>query len=98
MLVFSKKSKFKKLKAHLLFPKANTNRKCKFWDSTWQCKYDKGGCVVEACPLDSVPTGLKGEVNNSKIEKVISPCLACPRRSRGKWTSLKFGGGVCFWV
>jgi len=51
--------------------KANTNRPCKFWDRTWQCKYDKGGCVVESCPLESVPTGLKGQVpnNNSKIEK-----------------------------
>ena len=50
---------------------ANTNRPCKFWDRTWQCKYDKGGCVVESCPLESVPTGLKGEVpnNKSKIEK-----------------------------
>jgi len=63
--------------------KANTSRPCKFWDRTWQCKYDKGGCVVESCPLDSVPMGLKGEVNNSKVEPKSekAPLIGCQAES-----------------
>jgi len=50
--------------------KANTDRKCKFWERNWLCKAAVGGCGVEACREDEIPTGIKGTTsqnNNSKI-------------------------------
>ena len=50
---------------------ANTRRKCKFWDNTWQCKFDKGGCVVEECRPDEVPQGIKGTTNKSHVSSKL---------------------------
>ena len=41
---------------------ANTDRKCKFWERNWLCKAGVGGCSVEACREDDIPTGIKGSV------------------------------------
>ena len=40
--------------------KANTKRKCKFWDLDWKCRFSTGGCTVESCPHEEIPDGIKG--------------------------------------
>ena len=46
---------------------ANTDRKCKFWERNWLCKAAVGGCGVEACRDDEIPTGIKGMVEIVKF-------------------------------
>ena len=50
---------------------ANTDRKCKFWERNWLCKAAVGGCGVEACREDEIPTGIKGSVENTSL---LSSC------------------------
>ena len=40
--------------------KANTKRKCKFWDLDFKCRFASGGCTVQSCPADQIPSGIKG--------------------------------------
>lgn len=43
------------------FYKANTGRKCKYWNLDWKCRFSTGGCTVEACKPNEIPTGIKGD-------------------------------------
>ena len=43
------------------FYKANTGRKCKYWNLDWKCRFSTGGCTVEACKPNEIPTGIKGK-------------------------------------